>query len=122
MELAPLTLVVLLGYGLFVAVCLTAWTAVSFDREPARPAREDAARLNREDNPKGRSAVRERVQKPRVSNDEVRGKRSKPESVRAKPDADEEPRSRVSERPRAEQEEDAFERFIRERPDDVDFS
>lgn len=31
MEMTPLALVVLLGFGLLIAVCLTAWTAVSYD-------------------------------------------------------------------------------------------
>jgi hypothetical protein len=73
MEITPLTLVVLLGFGLLIAVCLAAWTALSFDDAPARdqePANE-------------RPAVARRAGRP-VSNDEVRGARMRDEGLPAR--------------------------------------
>ena len=70
MDIAPLALVVLLGYGLLLAVALTTWTAVSYSRqEPDAEAEADAGPTK---------AAPERTRKSRqVSNDEVRGARSR---------------------------------------------
>ncbi|MEX2541620.1 MAG: hypothetical protein WD314_07415 [Trueperaceae bacterium] len=66
MEMTPLTLVVLLAFGLLIAVCLTAWTALSFDRRPRESAADGTASS-------GRKSARP------MSNDEVRGARSRGE-------------------------------------------
>jgi hypothetical protein len=68
MEITPLALVVLLGFGLLVALCLTAWTALSLDR--AAGADRGAERAT-----PGRQAGRA------TTNDEVRGARSRAERL-----------------------------------------
>lgn len=70
MDIAPLALVVLLGYGLLLAVALTTWTAVSYSRQEPDTEVEAAAGPTK--------AAPERTRKSRqVSNDEVRGARSR---------------------------------------------
>lgn len=162
MEMTPLTLVVLLAFGLLIAVCLTAWTALSFERQPPEGAADAAASSRR------KSA---RL----ISNDEVRGargrgekpagrgsdepSRERPPTAGSWPGADARPApeqsggswrsatavrvtsSRAAEKvaddssksrkqpsepdrsvvtPKQEHDEDAFERFLRVRPDDID--
>ncbi|HEX7005138.1 MAG TPA: hypothetical protein VF168_13210 [Trueperaceae bacterium] len=133
MDIAPLALVVLLGYGLLIAISLTTWTAVAYFREDAEEAGkqlEPAA-----------APTRTRAQVKRaVSNDEVRGARSRrarngadPFSTGAKSAAVEgatasrpaavawQPEG-VPKRPPAKEDsdEDAFERFLNSRSDDFD--
>jgi hypothetical protein len=147
MELTPLALVVLLAYGLLIATCLTAWTAISWYGEKEAASNQAP--------PPQAKRVHERT--ARLSNDQVRGARIREQvaggepagPVRAGPaDLAGAPRTaapaersgsgerstgKVVERPRnerkpaapprvskAENEEDAFERFLRARPDDID--
>ena len=71
MEIAPLALVVLLGYGLLIALSLTTWTAVAYFRE-------ESAGDHRQREPERSPVERERSRSKRaVSNDEVRGARSR---------------------------------------------
>ena len=135
MQIAPLALVVLLGYGLLIAIALTTWTAVAYFREDTT---DDGGRPEPKPirTPQERSAA-----KRAVSNDEVRGARSRrarsgsdPFHGESKPaPAGEvassgrsgavawkpEPAAKRSTR-EDEAEEDAFERFLKSRPDDFD--
>lgn len=156
MEIAPLALVVLLGYGLLIAVSLTAWTAVTYrDEQPvdvsrpevkkSRPAK--ARQLSNDDvrGAKSRRARRgsepfeedqlipERKERPERqaagagSNEAVQPQQQErqAEPVRPKP-ASSAPENRkpLSRKPVTvttnDTEEDAFERFLRPRPDDFD--
>lgn len=66
MEIAPLALVVLLGYGLLIAVALTAWTALAYYREDQEPqAAKPVEKVTRP------------VTARQVSNDDVRGAKSR---------------------------------------------
>jgi hypothetical protein len=129
MDVTPLALVVLLAYGLLIAACLTAWTAITWYRDqlaggPALPRQGPGG---------GRPE--------RVSNDDVRGAKAgdkssvaavvpagaSPKPVTTKPAAtrhDSQGRGsgRTDKRGPTDEdrEEDAFERFLRERPDDLD--
>jgi hypothetical protein len=119
MDMTPLALVVLLGYGLLIAIALTAWTATSADRSIAG----STERSPRSGPPKSGSARQEpsRQSERAASNNDVRGARAA-ERVRPRRAADQEqPFEQVRvRRVEQEREEDAFERFLKARPDDID--
>ena len=137
MEIAPLALVVLLGYGLLIAVSLTTWTAVTYRDEPTAEVRRPEVKKSRP------------AKARQLSNDDVRGAKSRRargselfeqeplvQERQVEPVAQSEPvgtqpassapevRPRVKRKPVTvsadEADEDAFERFLGKRPDDFD--
>ncbi|MEX2534318.1 MAG: hypothetical protein WD273_01860 [Trueperaceae bacterium] len=155
MDIAPLALVVLLGYGLLIAVSLTVWTIVSYRRDavlaetqqPERQARvrAGAGTMSNDDVRGARSRREGGAQRTELKRSELKRsepkrsepKRSEPKQSRPKQSQPQQSQAKQSEtvvverrrdvsRPapvidsRKESDEDAFERFLRARPDDFD--
>lgn len=58
MDIPPVALLLLLGFGLLMAVCLTAWTATSLEAGLRDPTAGERAAAGKEDNTKKRSGNR----------------------------------------------------------------
>jgi hypothetical protein len=84
MEITPLALVVLLGFGLLIALCLTAWTALSLDRVAGQNPGAERAPVTRQP---GRAISNDEVRgaRARAERQVERGGRSEPEVLRAEP-------------------------------------